>query len=150
MWTNFKAWINAKLVPQWRIWWKLHSIQLGIVVSAAFSAFLADPSQLVNWINQLPPAIRDSLPYWVGPLAAVLIFLARFWDQHKSLLSASALQQNPIGAAAIAIDAVKGLEAAAKTSPIVIGAVTGVPTETAPPKNVEDVIAKAKVENGDS
>lgn len=112
------SWLDAKLVPQWRIWWKLHSIQLGIVVSAAFSAFFADPQVLVYWIHQLPPAIQTSLPFWVGPAVAVLIFLARFWDQHKSLLSTTALQADPVGAAAIAIDAVKGLEAAAKTNPL--------------------------------
>lgn len=113
------AWLNAKLVPQWRIWWKLHSIQLGLLVSAAITAFVADPSQLIVWIHKLPPAVQDSLPYWTGPLVGVIIFLVRFWDQHKSMLSQAGLQSDPVATAAIAIDAVKGLEAVAKTNVLV-------------------------------
>lgn len=113
-----RNWLDTKLVPQWRMWWKLYSVQIGLLVSAAITAFMADPAQLVIWINQLPPSIRNSLPYWTGPLVAIIIFLARFWDQHKSLLDPAKLAADPAGTAADVIAGVKGLEAAAKTNPL--------------------------------
>lgn len=141
-----RNWLNTKLVPQWRIWWKLHSIQLGIIVSAAFSAFLADPAQLVVWIHQLPPAVQASLPYWFGPFVAVLIFLARFWDQHKSLLNPASLAADPVGTAADVIAGVKGLEAAAKSNPLIVSSVT-MPGGTVPlaaPPVVDPAIEASK------
>lgn len=79
--TKLLAWLQANLVPEVRIWWKLHSIQLGIFATAVLSYLAANPDAWTKFVAQMPPAVAATIPVWVGTLAAAVIFFARFWKQ---------------------------------------------------------------------
>jgi len=78
---RLKAWLDARLLPYWHVWYKHASMWLGALAAAAATYLLAVPDSLQWALNALPPDIRATLPAWVGPLAFGLIFLARFWKQ---------------------------------------------------------------------
>lgn len=80
---TFKEWRDQKLVPEWRAWWKLWSMRLGLIATAALTYLLAAPDALQSALNALPPDIRATLPVWVGPLCFGALFVARFWNQAK-------------------------------------------------------------------
>lgn len=80
------AWLNSKLTPEWRKWWKLRSIQLGVLFTAVITYLAANPDAWTKFVAQLPPAIANTIPAWVGTFAAAAIFFARFWRQSQSLL----------------------------------------------------------------
>lgn len=74
-------WVQTNFVPEVRVWWKLHSIQLGVAATAGLTYLAANPDAWTKFVAQLPPSIASSIPAWVGTVAAVTIFLARFWRQ---------------------------------------------------------------------
>jgi hypothetical protein len=81
MFIRFRDWLDKKLVPAWRVWWKLWSMRLGVIAAGLMSYLTAVPGALQSAINSFPPWLKDSLPVWVGPLLLAVLFIARFWDQ---------------------------------------------------------------------
>lgn len=79
--TKLLAWLQANMVPEVRIWWKLHSIQLGVLATAALAYLAANPDAWTKFVATMPPAVAATIPVWVGTLAAAAIFFARFWKQ---------------------------------------------------------------------
>lgn len=81
MLTRFKLWLDAKLVPSWRVAWKLWTMRLGALAALAVTYLAAFPQAFADAVGMFPPWLRDSLPVWVGPLTLGLLFLVRFWNQ---------------------------------------------------------------------
>lgn len=65
---------EMKLVPDWRGWWRWHSVWLAAVIAALPSAWAAMPPDLVSYI----PA--DWLPY-VSGVMFVAFMVGRLRDQ---------------------------------------------------------------------
>jgi hypothetical protein len=77
----FRDWLDRKLVPAWRVWWKLTTMRLGILFAALMTYIAAAPQEFMQALNALPDWMRHSLPEWIGPLSLAVLFFARFWDQ---------------------------------------------------------------------
>lgn len=76
-------WLNARMVPEWRIWWKMHSIQLGMAATALLTYLAANPDAWTQFVAKLPPEIASTIPVWVGTVVGGTIFFARFWKQYS-------------------------------------------------------------------
>lgn len=83
MLTRFKFYLDSKLVPAWRVWWKLWSMRLGAAFAVLMTYLTAAPQAFNEALAMFPPWLRDSLPFWVGPVGLALLFLVRFWNQKK-------------------------------------------------------------------
>jgi|SRR5882672_2711256 len=81
MLNRIKIWLDARLIPQWRIWWKLWSMRFAAVFAALMTYLTAAPSAFSDAVSYFPPWLRDSLPVWVGPATLGFLFLVRFWNQ---------------------------------------------------------------------
>jgi len=77
----FRDWLDKRLLPTWRVWWKLATMRLGVGVAALFTYLTAVPQALTQALNSLPDWLHHSLPEWIGPLSLIILFFARFWDQ---------------------------------------------------------------------
>ena len=77
----FRGWLDKRLVPTWRVWWKTISMRLGVIVAALMTYLTAVPQAMQQALNDLPNWMRDSIPTWIGPLILGILFFARFWDQ---------------------------------------------------------------------
>lgn len=84
----FRDWLDRKLVPTWRIWWKLWSMRLGAISAALLTYLTAVPNAFSQAIAMFPPWLKDSLPVWVGPLLLAVLFFTRFWDQGPKIAPA--------------------------------------------------------------
>lgn len=81
----FRDWLDRKLVPAWRVWWKTISMRLGVIVAALMTYLTAVPQAMQQALDALPNWMRDSIPTWIGPVILAILFFARFWDQTKKL-----------------------------------------------------------------
>lgn len=74
-------WFNARMVPEWRVFWKMRSIQLGMLATVMLTYLSANPNAWTDFLSVLPPEIASTIPAWVGTAVAIAIFFARFWRQ---------------------------------------------------------------------
>ena len=81
----FRDWLDRKLVPTWRVWWKTISMRLGVIVAAFMTYLTAVPQAMQQALDALPNWMHDSIPTWIGPVILAVLFFARFWDQTKKL-----------------------------------------------------------------
>lgn len=81
MFIRFRDWLDRRLVPAWRVWWKLWSMRLGVVAAGIVSYLTQVPTALQSAMAAMPDWLRDSLPKWIGPVMLAVLFVARFWDQ---------------------------------------------------------------------
>jgi hypothetical protein len=76
-----------KLIPQWRQFWRMTSIQLQAVALAFFSYITAVPDAAIQLWGLLPVDIRDSFPpgyvKWFGIAIIALGIVARLIRQPK-------------------------------------------------------------------
>lgn len=79
---KLSIWFQTNFVPEVRVWWKLHSIQLGVMATAGLTYLAANPDAWTKFVASLPAGIAATIPAWVGTLAAIAIFVARFWNQN--------------------------------------------------------------------
>lgn len=77
----FRDWLDKRLVPTWRVWWKLASMRLSVLFAALATYMTAVPSSFQHALDSLPDWMRNSLPTWIGPFSLAILFFARFWDQ---------------------------------------------------------------------
>ena len=84
MFIRFRDWLDRKLVPAWRVWWKLWSMRLGVVAAGIVSYLTQVPTALKSAMDALPDWLHDSLPKWIGPVMLTVLFVARFWDQNHA------------------------------------------------------------------
>lgn len=75
--------VTARLLPEWRSWWRAWSMRLAAVAAVIITYLSAAPDALSAALNALPSDIRATLPAWIGPAVFLLLFVARYWDQRK-------------------------------------------------------------------
>jgi hypothetical protein len=77
----------VKLIPQWRKFWRMTSIQLQAIALAFFSYLTAVPDAAIQLWGLLPVDIRESLPpnyvKWFGVVLIGLGIVARLVHQPK-------------------------------------------------------------------
>lgn len=75
--------LDKHLVPEWRRAWKWSSVQLAAIISAAVTAFAANPQLLLSIINFMPtdPTQRAFAAVAVGAVAFFGPTLLRLWNQ---------------------------------------------------------------------
>lgn len=76
-----------KLIPQWRKFWRMTSIQIQAVALAFFSYLTAVPDAAIQLWGLLPVDLRESLPptyvKWFGVALIALGIVARLVRQPK-------------------------------------------------------------------
>lgn len=76
-----------KLIPQWRQFWRMTSIQLQAVALAFFSYVTAVPDAAIQLWGLLPVDIRESFPpgyvKWFGVALIAIGIIARLVKQPK-------------------------------------------------------------------
>lgn len=77
--------LDKHLVPEWRRAWKWSSVQLAAVVSAAVTAFAANPGLMFQVLNYMPadPTQRAAAAAAIGLLAFFGPTVLRLWNQQK-------------------------------------------------------------------
>lgn len=75
--------IEARLVPEWRSWWRAWSMRLAALAALIVTYLAAAPDALSAALNALPADVRATLPAWIGPALFVVLFFARYWNQQK-------------------------------------------------------------------
>lgn len=78
-------WLDKHLVPEWRRAWKWSSVQLAAIVSAAITAFAANPGLMLQVLNYMPadPTQRGAAAVAIGLIAFFGPTLLRLWNQSK-------------------------------------------------------------------
>lgn len=79
------AWADVHLVADWRRWWKLWSVQLGLALGALVALF-GDPQTWVSIAQDLysiPPEYRWFVPRIVGFAIGFAPTILRLWNQAK-------------------------------------------------------------------
>ena len=79
-------WLDKHLVPEWRKAWKWSSVQLAALISAAVTAFAAQPQLLLSIVNYMPadPAQRAIAAIAIGGIAFFGPTVLRLWKQGTS------------------------------------------------------------------
>lgn len=79
-------WLDKHFVPEWRKAWKWSSVQLAALISAAVTAFAAQPQLLLSIVNYMPadPAQRAIAAIAIGFIAFFGPTVLRLWKQGKS------------------------------------------------------------------
>lgn len=77
--------LDKHLVPEWRRAWKWSSVQFAAVVSAAVTAFAANPGLMFQVLNYMPadPTQRGLAAAGIGLIAFFGPTLLRLWNQAK-------------------------------------------------------------------
>jgi hypothetical protein len=76
-------WLDKHLVPEWRRAWKWSSVQFAALISAAVTAFAAQPQLLLSIINYMPadPMQRALAAIAIGGIAFFGPTVLRLWNQ---------------------------------------------------------------------
>lgn len=79
-------WLDKHLVPEWRKAWKWSSVQFAAVISAAVTAFAANPQLVLSIVNYMPadPTQRAAAAIAVGAIAFFGPTVLRLWNQEKA------------------------------------------------------------------
>jgi len=75
--------MKLKLIEEWRSWWRMWSMRLAVLASAAVTGVLAYPDILLSTLNALPPEMRAVFPPFMGFVLLGLVSLARLVKQEK-------------------------------------------------------------------
>ena len=82
-----RQWIETRLVPEARAWWKLWSIRFNAIGLTILAWVQVDPVSVLNVWNMMPPAVTRALPptaiTWLGMALFALSMMARVVVQPK-------------------------------------------------------------------
>lgn len=78
-------WLDKHLVPEWRKAWKWSSVQFAALISAAVTAFAAQPHLLLSIVSYMPadPTQRAFAAIAVGTIAFFGPTVLRLWNQES-------------------------------------------------------------------
>lgn len=79
--------LDNHLVPEWRKAWRWSSVQFAAAVSAAVTAFAANPQLLFTVLNYLPadPTQRGLAAVGIGLIAFFGPTVLRLWQQGSKI-----------------------------------------------------------------
>ena len=88
LWDKFAGWFHWKTTDEIRVWWRLWSVNLGILGTTITTALVAFPDWAINAWSMMPYEARQYIPQQYMPLIGVGIFvlsmISRFIKQHKA------------------------------------------------------------------
>lgn len=70
-----------KLIDEWRSWWRLWSVRISAAATACWAYLLANPDQLQQVLDAVPPELRDIVPPAAPVAVFVLVTFARLAKQ---------------------------------------------------------------------